>query len=205
MPRSPKAGSRIAREFIDGDRPLPLSDVIRDRMEHTARRDTGPELDLRRSLHAMGRRFYVDRSPLKGMRSRADLVFPGLRVAVFVDGCFWHGCPIHGTSPKNNAGWWRAKLDANRSRDARVTRELLDAGWAVIRIWEHEALDTAVERVVAALDAATVIRRARGSAPDPDAARARTSPPRARRRRDETAPPRASRPVPSDPKRGARR
>jgi DNA mismatch endonuclease, patch repair protein len=73
------------------------------------------------------------------MRSRADIVFPDLRIAVFVDGCFWHGCPIHGTQPKSNSTWWTEKLTANRERDRRVTASLQAAGWLVIRIWEHEA------------------------------------------------------------------
>ena len=133
-------------------RPKPKNELIRARLENTGRRDTGPERRLRSALHARGLRFFVDRSPIAGMRARADLVFPGKRVAVFVDGCFWHGCPIHGTTPKNNAAWWRAKLYANQERDLRVAAHLRDAGWSVVRVWEHCSLEDAVDAVTEALD-----------------------------------------------------
>ena len=87
------------------------------------------------------------------MRSRADLVFTRARVAVFVDGCFWHGCAEHGTSPKNNAQWWRAKLDANRARDDRVDEALRAADWIPVRVWEHESTVTAADRVEAVVRA----------------------------------------------------
>ena len=112
-------------------------------------RDTGPELRLRSALHRRGLRFFVDRPPLKGIRRRADIVFPRLRIAVYVDGCFWHGCPIHGTWPKRNAAFWRDKIETNRRRDADTDRRLVEVGWAVVRVWEHEAVDQAVERVAA--------------------------------------------------------
>jgi len=83
------------------------------------------------------------------MRSRADIVFGPARVAVFVDGCFWHGCPEHGTGPKNNAQWWAAKLAANRERDLRVNAELEAAGWMVFRVWEHESPVEAADRIEA--------------------------------------------------------
>ena len=131
--------------------PAPRDDAIRRRMEATARRDTTPELRLRSALHRAGYRYWVDRSPLPGIRSRADLVFPRQRVAVFVDGCFWHGCLNHGTMPKNNREWWNHKLEANRARDERVSAALAAAGWTVVRIWEHEELDAALGRVRRAL------------------------------------------------------
>ena len=74
----------------------------------------------------------------KGSRVRPDFVFPKLRVAVFVDGCFWHGCPRHGTRPKGNASFWKKKLERNKARDREQTRALKRAGWRVLRIWEHE-------------------------------------------------------------------
>lgn len=77
------------------------------------------------------------------------MVFRGPRVAVFIDGCFWHGCPEHGTAPRSNAAWWRDKLEGNRRRDETATREIEDAGWTVIRIWEHEDPDAAARRVTA--------------------------------------------------------
>jgi DNA mismatch endonuclease (patch repair protein) len=90
-------------------------------------------------------------SPLTGLRRRADLVFPRARVAVYIDGCFWHSCPQHATSPKNNAAWWTAKLEANKTRDADTDRRLEEAGWAVVRIWEHEDPAAAARRVAEAV------------------------------------------------------
>lgn len=107
------------------------------------RRDTKPEMALRSALHKMGLRYRVDYPPIPGMRQRADIVFTKAKVAVFVDGCFWHGCPIHGTWPKANAEWWRVKIEANMQRDAKTNERLREAGWTVIRIWEHEDPDSA--------------------------------------------------------------
>ena len=121
------------------------------RMSRQRRRDTVPEVALRRELHRRGRRFFVDKAPLPGMRRRADLVFPRHRVAVYVDGCFWHGCPQHATFPKNNAEWWAAKLAANVQRDRDTDERLQTAGWTVVRVWEHEDPITAATRVEAVL------------------------------------------------------
>ncbi|NKS72039.1 DNA mismatch endonuclease Vsr [Rhodococcus hoagii] len=123
-------------------------------MRAQRRRDTAPEVALRRELHRRGARFFVDRAPLRGLRRRADLVFPRRRVAVYVDGCFWHSCPQHATSPKNNAQWWADKLAANVVRDRDTDTRLADAGWTVVRIWEHEDPTEAADRVQAALRAA---------------------------------------------------
>jgi len=111
------------------------------------RRDTGPELALRRELHRRGLRFRVDHPPLRSLRCRADIVFTRQQIAVFVDGCFWHACPHHGNLPKANRDWWRAKLEVNVARDRRNDRALLDAGWHVIRVWEHEPTASAADRV----------------------------------------------------------
>jgi DNA mismatch endonuclease (patch repair protein) len=86
---------------------------------------------------------------VQGIRREADLLFPRARLAVFVDGCFWHGCPQHGTSPRNNAEWWRSKLDRNRARDADTEAKLRDAGWDVVRVWEHERAIDAADRIEA--------------------------------------------------------
>jgi DNA mismatch endonuclease (patch repair protein) len=123
-------------------------------MRNTPQRDTPSELALRSALHRRGLRFYVDRAPIAGRRRRADVVFPRARVAVYVDGCFWHSCPEHGTSPRANATWWRAKLERNRQRDRDTDRSLREAGWIVVRVWEHEDVDDAAERVAAAVGAA---------------------------------------------------
>jgi DNA mismatch endonuclease, patch repair protein len=120
-------------------------------MSRQRRRDTGPELAVRQRLHALGYRYRVDHRPLPELRARGDLVFTRARVVVFVDGCFWHRCPQHATSPRHNGEWWRAKLDANVARDRATDRRLADAGWRVVRIWEHEAPEDAVAAVTAAL------------------------------------------------------
>ena len=122
------------------------------RMRAQRRRDTAPELALRRELHRRGVRYYVDRAPMKGVRRRADLVFPRRKVAVYVDGCFWHSCPQHATFPKNNAQWWAEKLAGNVTRDRDTDTRLTDAGWTVVRIWEHENPMVAANRVQEALD-----------------------------------------------------
>lgn len=114
-------------------------------------RDTKPERLLRSMLHRRGFRFRVDRAVLQGDRRRADIVFPTERVAVFVHGCFWHGCPEHGTWPKANAEFWRTKIEENRRRDADTERRLQDAGWTVLQIWEHVPVEVAADLVGAAV------------------------------------------------------
>lgn len=132
-------------------------------MQRDARgRDTAPEMALRRALHARGLRFRVDAAPLKGVRRRADVVFGPARVAVFVDGCFWHGCPDHGSSPKHNAGYWGAKIQRNRERDRETNWLLGEAGWEVLRFWEHDDVDEAAEAVQCAVRAR---RRAAAAGP----------------------------------------
>jgi DNA mismatch endonuclease, patch repair protein len=119
-------------------------------MQNTKRRDTPAELALRSLLHRLGLRFRVE-YPLPGLRRRADVAFPRRKIAVFVDGCFWHGCPEHATWPRANAEWWRAKIEGNVARDRDTDARLLDAGWRVVRIWEHEAPPDGASRVVAAI------------------------------------------------------
>lgn len=118
------------------------------RMKSQRQRDTKPEILLRFILHRMGYRYRVDITPLPGMKSRADIVFPKIRVAVFVDGCFWHSCPQHGTLPKKNAKWWRTKLALNVSRDRQVNELLCQRGWEVVRIWEHEDPQEVAHRII---------------------------------------------------------
>lgn len=131
--------------------PRPKDEATRDRLRSQRRRDTAPEMAVRRELHRRGLRYRVDRKPLMSMRSRADIVFGPTRVAVFVDGCFWHGCPAHASLPKNNRVWWQTKLERNVERDRRVDGELAEAGWAVIRAWEHDdpvEVADEIERIV---------------------------------------------------------
>lgn len=124
----------------------PSSDVA-ERLARTGRRDTKPELALRRELHARGLRYRVERSVLRGVRRRADIVFGPPRVVVLVDGCFWHGCPAHATWPQRNASFWREKIETNRLRDRDTDQRLNDAGWTVIHVWEHEDPSEAADRI----------------------------------------------------------
>jgi DNA mismatch endonuclease (patch repair protein) len=133
-------------------RPAPSSARKSAEMSRLGRRDTLPERALRSELHRRGFRFRVDRAPVKGLRSRADIVFGPARVAVYVDGCFWHSCPEHGTKPKANAEWWEQKLKRNQERDTATDRTLREHGWKVVRIWEHEDAVKAADRVQSAVE-----------------------------------------------------
>jgi len=133
------------------NRPAASSASALARMRQQRRRDTKPEMALRRAVHALGFRYRVDVTVLPDIRRRADLVFPTEQVAVFVDGCFWHGCPTHSTAPRANAAWWADKLAANRARDLDTNRRLGAAGWHVERVWEHEDPCDGAQRVAAAL------------------------------------------------------
>lgn len=114
------------------------------------RTDTKPEVALRSELHRRGLRFRKDLLiRAGGVRVRPDVVFTRRRVAVFVDGCFWHGCPLHGSIPKTNLDYWEPKLAANVRRDRRVDEALRDSGWSVLRVWEHEAIGDVADRVAA--------------------------------------------------------
>jgi DNA mismatch endonuclease (patch repair protein) len=114
-------------------------------------RDTKPELAVRRLLHARGYRYRVDYRPIREVRSRADVAFTRRKIAVFIDGCFWHVCPIHATHPKANADYWAPKLARNVERDAETTVKLQAAGWTVLRYWEHEAPADVAAAIEAAL------------------------------------------------------
>lgn len=129
-------------------RPPSSSAAATKRMKANKGRDTTPELLIRRRLHALGLRYRVDRRPIAEVRRRADLVFGRVKVAIFIDGCFWHSCPIHGTKPKANAEFWEEKLATNRERDMETDRRLAEAGWKPVRVWEHEDPDEAVERIL---------------------------------------------------------
>lgn len=107
-------------------------------MRSNRRRDTRPELALRSAVHALGLRHRVDARPLSDMRRTADLVFSKARVAVFLDGCFWHGCPRHHTVALANGPFWAEKVDTNRRRDRDTDQRLAEAGWVSLRVWEHE-------------------------------------------------------------------
>lgn len=128
---------------------LETDDATRLRMSRQARQDTAPERALRSLLHRQGLRFRLHQRPVAGVRRQADIVFRRARVAVFVDGCFWHSCPVHATSPKSNGTWWREKLATNVRRDRDTDERLAAAGWVVVRVWEHEDPGAAAVRVAA--------------------------------------------------------
>jgi len=116
-------------------------------MKRQRRRDTAAELAVRQRLHAAGVRYRVDVRLEHDLRVRGDIVWAGLRVVAFIDGCYWHGCPLHTTSPKANARWWRAKLDDNIARDRWADTVLTSRGWRVLRFWEHEDPDRVVSKI----------------------------------------------------------
>ena len=116
-------------------------------MQSNRGRDTQPELALRSAAHALGLRYRVSVRPLRGLRRTADLVFTKARVAVFLDGCFWHGCPDHHTVAATNASFWAEKVESTRSRDRDTDRRLAAAGWTSIRVWEHEDPVEAAQRI----------------------------------------------------------
>ncbi|WP_435246022.1 very short patch repair endonuclease [Streptomyces sp. NRRL F-5630] len=142
------------------DLPLPSSVDVSRRMSRQRSRDTDPERAVRRLVHAAGFRYRLQVRVPGLARRTMDFGFPRERLAVFMDGCFWHGCPEHATSPRSNAAWWREKLDRNMARDAETTAHLHAQGWTVLRFWEHEAPEHAASVVIAAL------RRRRGEHPD---------------------------------------
>ncbi|WP_346536258.1 very short patch repair endonuclease [Micromonospora sp. DPT] len=127
--------------------PVPSSSGASRRMSRQRRRDTAPEMSIRQMLHAQGYRYRVA-WPIPGLRRRTiDIAFTRARVAVFIDGCFWHSCPQHKTSPAANSDWWSKKLETNRLRDFETNAHLEALAWSVLRIWEHESPADAVARV----------------------------------------------------------
>lgn len=120
-------------------------------MQSNRGRDTKPELAVRKLVHARGLRYRVDARPLVHLNRRADLVFRRVKVAVFVDGCFWHGCPLHHTRARANAEFWATKVATNRARDEETDRLLGEAGWCIVRAWEHEDPAVIAEQVVVAV------------------------------------------------------
>ena len=129
--------------------PPPSSSAASRAMKGNRAADTRPELAVRSAVHRLGLRFRKHARPLPAVRCKPDLIFPTERIAVFVDGCFFHRCPDHGSSPRTNSAYWRAKLDRNVSRDRENDAALAAAGWIVIRIWEHEDAEAAAHRVAA--------------------------------------------------------
>ncbi len=120
-------------------------------MQGNRSRDTAPEWAVRRLIHKAGLRYRVAVRPIKSLRRRADIVFPKERIAVFVDGCFWHACPEHFVAPKTHAEYWEPKIERNRLRDVNTNRVLADAGWTVLRFWAHEPPEQVAKSVIAAV------------------------------------------------------
>lgn len=127
--------------------------AARNVMRANRKRDTGPELRLRRSLHGLGLRYRLYRRIDGHPPVAPDVVFPRAKVAVFVDGCFWHACEEHGVQPRTNSRYWKAKLQINRERDRRVDQSLIAAGWLSLRVWEHESSAEAALRIQAIVSA----------------------------------------------------
>ena len=136
--------------------PIPTSLEVSARMRRNGRRDTRPEIELRSELHRRGLRFRKD-LPVRvpGRVVRPDVAFTRARLAVFVDGCFWHCCPEHGNQPRANTDYWRPNLAGNVARDRAVDDALQGAGWRVVRAWEHEAPTAVADRVAASLSQGT--------------------------------------------------
>lgn len=132
--------------------PLPTSPAATAKAKANQSADTKPEARLRSALHRSGLRFRKDVLIRTGtLRTRPDVLFTRARVAVYVDGCFWHGCAEHQRLPKSNIDYWGPKLAANMDRDRRIDSALENAGWQVLRIWEHETIEASVGAVVARL------------------------------------------------------
>lgn len=132
--------------------PPATSETARRTMVANRRRDTGPELAVRRLLHSRGLRYRVDIAPLTGIRARADIVFTRAQVAVFIDGCFWHMCPAHFIMPKSNLDYWEPKLRRNVERDRIADNLLREAGWRSLRYWEHEPAATVAQSIARELE-----------------------------------------------------
>ncbi len=125
-------------------RPSPSSEQVSQQMKRMPRKNSGPEVRLRRELHSRGLRFRVN---LRGLPGTPDIAFTRAKIAVFVDGCFWHRCPRHGVLPKANRDWWREKLDRNVERDKRKDGELENLGWLSIHVWEHDDPTTVADAI----------------------------------------------------------
>lgn len=151
-PRAPKPRRVSLGGGASAPYPVPSSEAATTKGRANRRTDTKPERLLRSSLHRRGLRFRKDLLvKFEGGRTHPDIVFTRAGVVVFVDGCFWHRCPQHGSTPKSNADYWVPKLEANVDRDRRVDAALVSDGWTVIRIWEHEDPDEAATRVESAV------------------------------------------------------
>jgi DNA mismatch endonuclease, patch repair protein len=139
---------------------------VRRRMQQTLQRDNALECAVRSGLHRRGLRFRKHFRVVAGVRAEADIAFPGRRLAVMIDGCFWHGCPEHRTRPQRNEEWWARKLDANEARDRRTDATFRAVGWQVLRFWEHERVEEIVARIEQEVRVIEVRASSRSRAPN---------------------------------------
>lgn len=124
--------------------PIPLNQHVTQQMKKMPRSGSKPEMLLRSELFRRGMRFRVNYPALPG---RPDIAFTKAKIAIFIDGCFWHGCPIHGTLPKNNREWWDEKLQGNKDRDRRKDLELQEMGWLALHYWEHDDFEEIADEI----------------------------------------------------------
>ncbi|MER7954511.1 very short patch repair endonuclease [Streptomyces sp. NPDC096030] len=136
----------------------------RRNMQAIRSRDTKPEQLIRRLLHAQGLRYRVAARPLPDLRRTADVVFRPAKVAVFIDGCYWHGCPEHYVPPKTNAGYWSDKVARNMARDRDTDQRLAEAGWTVLRFWEHEPSEEVATQIAAEVEKRRALAQRKGTA-----------------------------------------
>lgn len=129
-------------------------------MQSNRSRDTAPELAVRKLLHASGLRYRVASRPVPSMRRTADILFTRAKLAVFIDGCFWHGCPAHYVEPKSHVEYWRPKIAGNIARDLDTTRQLVDEGWIVVRFWAHESPNEVANSITRTLQRIEAFRQA---------------------------------------------
>lgn len=132
---------------VGGPTPPAVSPAVRRNMQANRGRDTSPELAVRKRLHAMGLRYRVSTPLPFDRRRRADIYFSRARLYVFIDGCYWHGCPEHFVQPKTNVDFWATKIRGNSERDADTTAQLRSRGYEVLRFWEHEAPDLVADAI----------------------------------------------------------
>ena len=135
---------------------------VRKRMQQQKRKDTKPELLLRRALHRRGLRYRLHCCPIAGLRRTPDIIFPSHRVAIEVRGCFWHCCPRHGCIPRANNDWWKRKFARTIERDRDLGRVLRANGWRLVVVWEHEKIESAVNKIVKVLENLPTTKRAIG-------------------------------------------
>jgi len=133
------------------ERPAAITYIVSKAMRSMPEHSTGPEMIVRRLLFANGLRYRVQYPVPSASRRTIDIAFPGKKVAIFIDGCFWHGCTVHRNIPAHNHDWWKNKIEQNRSRDRDTDKKLCDAGWIILRYWEHDSAERIASEVLVAI------------------------------------------------------